>query len=150
MVEALDDAEADAGTDTDEATDGADDGEEGGQGWLRRTVFQFCVYSLQQKLGGRIFASPLLHFAAVLGFDPYRRAWRPAADYTTQLAGLLWCARALLLEAAFEGQPDDVEAVEVEAVEHFRAAHRTWLADGSHTPVSTIIRWMAYGKGHRR
>ena len=86
----------------------------------------------------------------VLGFDPRRRAWKAAADYTTQLAGLLWCARALLLEAAFEGQPDDVEAVEVEAVEHFRAAHRMWLADGSHTPVSTIVRWMAYGKGHRR
>ncbi|KAK6206215.1 nuclear pore protein [Colletotrichum tabaci] len=31
-----------------------------------------------------------------------------------------------------------------------RLGRDVWLADGSHTPFSAIIRMMAYGKGHRR
>ncbi|KAK7947162.1 uncharacterized protein PG986_011483 [Apiospora aurea] len=145
VVDALEEEE-----EKEEEDDAADGEGRDARGLLGRAVFQFCVYSLQQKLGGRIFESPLLHFAAVLGIDVERRAWRAAKNYTNQLAGLLWCGRVLLLEAAFEGQPDDAEAVDVDAVEHFKQEHRAWLADGSHTPVSTIVRWMAYGKGFRR
>ena len=34
-------------------------------------------------------------------------------------------------------------------IEHFREQHREWLVNGSFTPVSTMVRWMTYGKGIR-
>ncbi|SLM37315.1 Zinc finger, C2H2 [Lasallia pustulata] len=84
-------------------------------------VFDFCIHSLKQK----------------------------AKDYTGQLAGLVWCGRLMMLEHIFEDQPEDPEEVEVNMVERFKEEYRQWLADGSHTPFSTMIRWMAYGKGFR-
>ncbi|RYP58974.1 hypothetical protein DL771_011044 [Monosporascus sp. 5C6A] len=48
------------------------------------------------------------------------------------------------------GQPDDPDDMDVDVVERFKDEYRRWLADGSNTPFSTIIRWMSYGKGHRR
>jgi hypothetical protein len=34
-------------------------------------------------------------------------------------------------------------------VEKFKEEYRQWLADGTHTPFSTMIWWMSYGKGFR-
>ncbi|RYP57593.1 hypothetical protein DL771_011450 [Monosporascus sp. 5C6A] len=58
-----------------------------------------------------------------------------------------------MLEHIFEGQPDDpgeLDDMDADVVERFKDEYRRWLADGSNTPFSTIIRWMSYGKGHRR
>src|SRR5437763_761594 len=54
-----------------------------------------------------------------------------------------------MLEHIFEGAPEDPEQVTFDMVERFKDQSRLWLADGTHTPVSTMIRWMSYGKGHR-
>ncbi len=116
---------------------------------LQRAIFEFCIASLKQKVAGNVFVNPLLHFTAVLGIDGERRSWKRAADYTSQLAGILWCARALLLEHAFEGQAEDACEVSTEATEAFLELHHTWLVDGTHSPISTIIRIMSYGRGHR-
>ncbi|RYP30260.1 hypothetical protein DL768_011198 [Monosporascus sp. mg162] len=97
--------------------DGEDDGEGGAGTGGGRTeaqafdsaVFEFCICSLKQKV-----------------------AFRPAKNYTGQLAGILWCGRLLMLEHVFEGQPDNPDDMGVEIVER------------------TIIRWMSYGKGYRR
>lgn len=113
----------------------------------------FCTSSLKQKLAFKLYYNPLLHFCAVLGIRAEQRAWKPARDYTGQLAGLLWCARLLMLEHIFHGQPEEPEEMEempVDMVERFKEEHRTWLADGSHTLFSTIIRWMSYGEGYRK
>lgn len=48
----------------------------------------------------------------------------------------------------FEGQLLDLEEVSVEKVLAFRDEHARWMCVGTHTVLSTIIRWMAYGKGH--
>ncbi|RYP57715.1 hypothetical protein DL771_011427 [Monosporascus sp. 5C6A] len=40
--------------------------------------------------------------------------------------------------------------MDADVVERFKDEYRRWLADGSNTPFNTIIRWMSYGKGHRR
>jgi hypothetical protein len=117
---------------------------------LDEAVFRFCVGSLKQKVAFQVYVNPLLHFAAVLGFRGEAGAWKEAKDYTGQLAGLVWCGRALMLEHFFTDTPDDPEAIIEETVEGFLTGYRTWLADGAHTPFSTIIRWMAYGKGYRR
>ncbi|SLM36305.1 recq family helicase [Lasallia pustulata] len=117
---------------------------------MDREVFAYCISSLKQKVAFKVYVNPLLHFAAVLGIDVQRRGWKQPKDYTGQLAGLVWCGRVLMLEHIFEGQPDDPEAISVDMVELFKQEYREWLADGSHTPFSTMIRWMSYGKGFRK
>jgi hypothetical protein len=66
------------------------------------------------------------------------------------LAAVLWWARLFFLEAMFENQPRDQDELGVEAVLAFRDQHATWMCVGTHTVVSTIIGWMAYGKGWRK
>ncbi|KAI3317262.1 hypothetical protein HD806DRAFT_492673 [Xylariaceae sp. AK1471] len=117
---------------------------------LDRAVFMFCVESLEQKVAFDVYVNPLLHFTAVLGIDGQRGGWKQAKDYTGQLAGILWCGRLLMLERVFEDQSDDPSEMGQEVEVLFKAAHRTWLADGSSSPFSTMIRWMSYGKGHRQ
>ncbi len=119
---------------------------------LEKLVFGFCVMSLRQKIAGKIFANPLLHFTAVLGIDGKTGRWREAANYTGRLAGILWCGRILMLEYIFRHIPieAEVDEIDLDTIERFKAEHQTWLADGSNTPFSVIIRWMAYGKGHRQ
>jgi hypothetical protein len=50
----------------------------------------------------------------------------------------------------FENQPRDQDELGAEAVLAFRDQHATWMCVGTHTVVSTIIGWMAYGKGWRK
>jgi superfamily II DNA helicase RecQ len=140
---------------------------------LDRVVFAFCVTSLKQKVTIKPFTNPLLHFTVVLGIDGVRKAWKQARDYTGQLAGLIWCARILMLEDIFGGEQleeredsmemdeeednndesdeeSNPETMGFEAIDHFLVQHREWLADGSFSPFSYMIRIMAYGKGHRK
>ncbi|KAK1973412.1 hypothetical protein LZ30DRAFT_755204 [Colletotrichum cereale] len=142
---------------------------------LDRRVYDFCIASLKQKVAVNIFANLLIHFTAVLSIlDLRKRAmvsvsaasgdggggqqragpgglgWCLAAKFTLRLAGIIWCGRILMLEHFFEAQPIDGDPNEIglELVEGFIEQYRRWLADGSHTPFSAIIRMMLYGKGH--
>ncbi|KAK6225124.1 hypothetical protein QIS74_02548, partial [Colletotrichum tabaci] len=78
--------------------------------------------------------------------------WCPASKFTQRLAGIMWGGRILMLEHFFEAEPidGDPNEISVAVIEDFVEQFRYWLADGSHTPFSAIIRMMAYGKGHRR
>ncbi|TIC89733.1 hypothetical protein CH35J_012761 [Colletotrichum higginsianum] len=78
--------------------------------------------------------------------------WCPASKFTQRLAGIMWGGRILMLEHFFEAEPidGDPNEISVAVIEGFVEQFRYWLADGSHTPFSAIIRMMAYGKGHRR
>ncbi|KAH7016571.1 uncharacterized protein B0I36DRAFT_216122, partial [Microdochium trichocladiopsis] len=124
---------------------------------IDQAVMAFCVESLQQRIAVQLFSNPLLYFTAVLGISGTRKshAWRPANEYTTQIAGLVWCARLIMLEHSFAGYKDgedgeDGEDIGQEAIEHFRVQHRDWLADGSFSPFSAMTRMMTYGKGFRK
>jgi hypothetical protein len=67
-----------------------------------------------------------------------------------------------MLEYLFEGEPlEDESESEYEydtsirndrnetAVERFLDGYRTWLADGTYSPMSAIIYWMSFGRGYR-
>lgn len=49
----------------------------------------------------------------------------------------------------FGNQPRDQDEVGIDAVLAFRDQHGAWMCTGTHTVISTIIDWMAYGKGYR-
>lgn len=137
-------------------TDGSAE-ERGGETALDRHVFRFSVASIQQKLGFGIFRSPLVHFMAILAWDGVSRMWYSnVGTVTARYAALLWCARLFTLEHVFgvelgiDQGADPDEELHFGAIEHFRAQVKQWLTRGSFTPVSRMIKWMAYGKGHRR
>ena len=116
---------------------------------LDQDVFEFCIGSLKQKVPFKVYINPLLHFAAVLGINERGLRWKQAKDYTGQLAGIIWCARVLMLEHIFKDESEEPEEITVDMVERFKEEYRIWLADGSNTPFSTMLRWMSYGKGFR-
>ncbi|KEF50778.1 uncharacterized protein A1O9_13170, partial [Exophiala aquamarina CBS 119918] len=133
--------------------DGEDeeDGEEGKE-WqhaLDEAVFTYCIVMLQQRVLVNWYESPLLFFAAVLGINDARGSWSEPKHYTGSLAGLVWCGRMLLLEEAFRESPEDPNEMTVETVDGFQEVQHRWLAAGSYSPMSTLINWMAYGKGFR-
>jgi superfamily II DNA helicase RecQ len=117
---------------------------------LDQAVFRYCISMLRQQVAFKVFVNPLLHFAAVLGINDVTGGWAEPKHYTASLAGLVWCSRMLMLEDVFQDSPEDPNEVSVDMVEQFKAQQRQWLADGTHSPFSTMIRWMAYGKGFRK
>lgn len=117
---------------------------------LDRAVYMFLVASIQQQVGGDIYESPLLSFCAALGITAQPLGFTQPHLYTGLLAAILWWVRLFFLEAQFEGQSREAEQVGVEAVLAFREAHAKWMCTGCHTVVSTMISWMAYGKGYRK
>lgn len=117
---------------------------------LDRRVSRFCIVSLIHKLPGDIYRNPLVHFMAILGIDPISGGWQPATRYTRYLAGILWGSRVLFLEYCFAKAPLELDALENSHLDAFLQEYRNWLVDGSNSPISVIIRQMAYGKGFRR
>lgn len=115
---------------------------------LDRAVFEFWIASWKQNVAFQVHVNPLLHFTAVLGIRELG-GWVEASSFTSMLAGLLWCGRVAMLEHIFETLPDDPAELTTVHLEHFFNQYRQWLVDGTHTPFSTIVRWMAYGKGYR-
>jgi superfamily II DNA helicase RecQ len=117
---------------------------------LDRAVFLFCIASIKQRLSGDVYKSPLLHFTSVLGIKPRSRTWMAAHSFTRFLAGFLWAGRVLMLEHVFGDEPAGADAeASFEQIDDFQAQYRAWLSQGSYNPVSTLIGWMAYGKGYR-
>ncbi|VTO81898.1 unnamed protein product, partial [Fusarium graminearum] len=153
------DKDGDRGRDRDEYQDDddSDEGEQGDEGItspqqdaLDRAVFRFIVASIKTHVGGNTYTNSLLCFCAALGIKPRPMGYIEPHLYTGLLAAIVWWARLFFLEAAFENQPLDRDEVGVEAVLAFQEQHTSWMCMGTHTVMSTIIGWMAYGKGYRQ
>lgn len=119
-------------------------------GALDRAVFNFIVASIKTHVGGNVYMNSLLCFCAALGINRHPLGYLEPHLYTGMLAGILWWARLFFLEAVFENQPVDQDEVGIEAVLTFREEHTSWMCIGTHSVISTIIGWMAYGKGYRQ
>ncbi|KAI3567873.1 hypothetical protein IWW34DRAFT_874732 [Fusarium oxysporum f. sp. albedinis] len=137
--------------------DNSDEDERGSEGMtssldgaLDRAVFNFIVASIKTHVGGNVYTNSLLCFCAALGINRHPLGYLEPHLYTGMLAGILWWARLFFLEAVFENQPVDQDEVGIEAVLTFREEHTSWMCIGTHSVISTIIGWMAYGKGYRQ
>lgn len=118
-------------------------------GALDRAVFLFIVASIKVHVGGNVYTNSLLSFCAALGVQQRPLGYTEPHLYTGMLAAVLWWGRLFFLESVFENQPRDQDEVGIDAVLAFREQHTTWMCTGTHTVISTIIGWMAYGKGWR-
>ncbi|KAG7411952.1 hypothetical protein Forpe1208_v009601 [Fusarium oxysporum f. sp. rapae] len=137
--------------------DDSDEDERGNEGMtssldgaLDRAEFNFIVASIKTHVGGNVYTNSLLCFFAALGINRHPLGYLEPHLYTGMLAGILWWARLFFLEAVFENQPVDQDEVGVEAVLTFREEHTSWICTGTHSVISTIIGWMACGKGYRQ
>lgn len=117
---------------------------------LDGAVYRFLISSIRQNIGGKVYANPLLCFCAALGIWKAPLGFVQPQLYTGLLAGIMWWARLVFLESTFEHQLRDLDEVSVDAVLAFQEEHAKWMCINTHTVVSTIVNWMAYGKGHRQ
>ncbi|RSL86277.1 hypothetical protein CDV31_016422, partial [Fusarium ambrosium] len=116
---------------------------------LDRAVFSFMVASIKVHVGGNVYTNSLLSFCAALGVQQRPLGYTEPHLYTGMVAAILWWGRLFFLESVFENQPRDQDEVGIDAVLAFREQHTAWMCTGTHTVISTIIGWMAYGKGWR-
>ena len=56
----------------------------------------------------------------------------------------------MFLEAVFEDEPFNLDALSYPALARFDEEHAQWLCSGTHSVVDVLLEWMAYGKGYRK
>ena len=76
--------------------------------------------------------SSLVYFTGVLGYNIEWKQWRQPSEYTTILAGIQFCTRVIMLEAALPRiNRDGIDETSSEnPVELFRKVRDKWLIDG--------------------
>lgn len=116
------------------------DGEETQVGKMIKLLGSFVF----QTVGDRPFDSGLVHFLAVLGIDEEMNRLRTADNFSYMLAGVVYCVRALAVEVLLPSAQRD-EQGDAER-KRFLRKRRQFLADGSYSPMSTMISLLAYGK----
>ena len=107
-------------------------------------MLQFSASFIFRNISNSPFNSGLIHFLAVLGINEELRRLRTANDFSFMLAGVVYCARVLavewLLPSAEREMQGDAERAE------FLDRRKQFLADGSFSPMSTMISLLAYSK----
>ena len=88
--------------------------------------------------------SALLHFAAVLGFDPKKNTYKLPHQYSSTLAGLIYCARMLLFEHAL---PTTRRREFDDPLKELQRVRKKWLVDGEPSPFHTMNNLLAYCQG---
>ncbi|KID81895.1 recQ family helicase [Metarhizium guizhouense ARSEF 977] len=116
---------------------------------LDQAVFRFMMASIKVRVGGDMYSNAMLCFCAAAGIRRHPLGYTEAYLYTGVLAALAWLVRLFFLEAEFEDVSPEEHRIDVEALDRFKQEHATWMCVGTHTVMSKIINWLAYGKGHR-
>ncbi|KAI9656420.1 MAG: hypothetical protein M1829_000411 [Trizodia sp. TS-e1964] len=130
-------------------------------------LLRFLTLSIRQQLHLQLpYKSSPMHFLAHMGIDATQNALRTSMHYTGILAGVLYISRLLILEyslsvtgwpaigiSAFSAQqtPDhklvsEETPVEDSCMKRFQLERCNWLVQGKNTPISTLLRQLAYGK----
>lgn len=117
---------------------------------LDHSVHRFMMASIEVGVGGKTYSNALMCFSAAVAISSDGKSFSTAGLFTGILAGILWICRLLFLDNSFQACPPDAEEVPIEAMEAYTAAHAKWMCMNTFTVVGNILRWMAYGKGHRK
>ncbi len=122
---------------------------------LKSHVFVLSATILKRKFLDSGWENPLVHFTAVLGVDESTFRLKEPEDYTSVLAGLIYCSRLILFKDCSDGLTKNLATGETAAatrtelvdstIDHFQRYRRTYLINGSYTPVSLMLNNLAYG-----
>jgi hypothetical protein len=109
-----------------------------------RKTLRLSATFVFESVGDRPFESGLIHFLAAMGIDGETGRLRMADDYSYAHAGVVYCARVIgaeaLLPSVRREEQGDAER------EEFLRKRRDFLADGSYSPMSTMLYMLANGK----
>ena len=94
------------------------------------------------------FECSLVHFCAVLGINGENGRLRRAAAYSYMLARVVYCVQVLFAEITLPSTQTQREEQNEDPTwrEGFLKQRVQYLVDGTHTPMSTMISLLAYGK----
>ena len=98
---------------------------------IENKILQLSVLLIQHSDYAKKRSS-LIYFTGVLGYNVEWKQWRQPLEYTTILAGIQFCARVIMLEAALPRISRDGidETSPQNPVELFRKVRDKWLIDG--------------------
>lgn len=110
---------------------------------LDRACLLFCVSLIDHTLKGDLFESVVVGLLAVEGIDVEKRTFKPPADFTPLLSGLIKIGQMLIMQRAVVA----VENGEVTYVsDMLDDMHRRLLTGESPSPIGWAIWLRAYGK----
>lgn len=110
------------------------------------TMLELCKTLILSKFIQSEFECPLVHFCAVLGIDGENGRLRRPAAYSYMLAGMVYCVRVLFAEIMLPSSQREEQNDDPAWREDFLKQRTQYLVDGTHTPMSTMISLLAYGK----
>ena len=115
---------------------------------LADRVQDFADLVLKEKFRGSGWSNPLVHFTAVLGINEHTQRLKQPVDYTSILAGLIYCSRLFLLQDCSDSDPekDNPSPKGIErSLKYFHAYRQRWMTNGSYTPLSRMLGDLSYG-----
>ncbi|KAG6018228.1 hypothetical protein E4U40_000534, partial [Claviceps sp. LM458 group G5] len=109
---------------------------------VKESIMEFSRCVVIQRVLYSDFANPIIHFMAVLGIHQDRGTLRECQDYSSILAGLVYCVRVIGLELllpskGLRGIPE---------ILIFKVKRREYLQDGSLGLLPSLISLLAYAK----
>jgi len=122
------------------------------RGALVEKLFRFLISLLCQQFPQEEQPkSPLCYFTGVLGIHRERRGFRPASNYTKEMAAIVWVARLLFLEYALPKYP--YEHLGFPDRKHYpkwgwrmEDIRREHMLDGSDSPFNAVVRLLKVGR----
>lgn len=97
-----------------------------------------------QNVSNDLFDSGHIHFLAVLGINQDLKRLRMANDFLFMLAGVVYCTRVLAAESLLSSAVRAEQGVAERT--GFLNRWKQFLTDGSFSPTSTMLSWLAYSK----
>ena len=111
---------------------------------LDRQVLRLSSKLFVQDLFGDPYQSGLIHFLAVLSIDPSTNRLRLPATFSLVLVALVYICRVLFTKLTL---PKRIRVDQGRTeVETFLEKRRSYLIQGSYSPISIIIQQLAYAK----
>ena len=119
---------------------------------LVEKLFQFVLSLICQQFPQEEEPrSPICYFTGVLGINREKRGFRPASNYTKDMAGMIWISRLLLLEYALPKYP--YEHLGFPDRKHYpkwgwrlEDIRREHMLDGTDSPFNIITRLLKVGR----
>ncbi|KAH7118029.1 hypothetical protein B0J13DRAFT_599833 [Dactylonectria estremocensis] len=118
-------------------------------------LFQVCLTVCAETfIDGRPDSTLLVYLSGILGFSGDCRQFLLAKQYCSQLSGLIYMQRVLLLERALPLQPYTVIGItrcpQAQQLERFSEVRQKYMVLGSQSPLGELLSLRNFGLGIAR
>ncbi|KJZ70098.1 hypothetical protein HIM_10501 [Hirsutella minnesotensis 3608] len=120
------------------------------------TILRFCYHMATEDFeDGRASSTLLIYFSAVCGLSvPDGAEFLRPGQYTTHLAGLIYCVRLIMLESVLPCASHDYIGIKARPrrrqLDVLQPLRRDKMCDGSVSPLGEMLSLLAFGNALRK